>query len=351
MSALSSLLHELFEGLKNVQSSRYAHLAAGTMVVYDQFLTFDQELNLIWRESFSIGKVLFLMIRYYALVITAYALFCIQPCQDGYRLTSLPDLTYTVDTIILRPEQLVDPENDSILSKGNHRQCNHFYKWQGWSGLAISVLTEVALQLRIYALYPENKIVISVMLLAFLASTGVSASIVARAVSNLDSVPLSTPGGLEFCLPTSIVSWYYTYFIPVLVFESFLCGLAVYKTLNMRTTSTLSVFSSGRHFLRVLFRDSVVYFLAISATHLTTMLFWLLGNVELSEIPLVFSAAFPIVIINRLILNIREMKYNSGHGSEGAAPFKNVNYLSQHGEEIIHVTRTVDVQYDSSNAA
>ncbi|KAF9560656.1 hypothetical protein CPC08DRAFT_818130 [Agrocybe pediades] len=72
MSALSSILHELFEGLKNVQSSRYAHLAAGSMIVYDQLITFDQEVNLIWRESFSIGKVLFLMIRYYALAVTAF---------------------------------------------------------------------------------------------------------------------------------------------------------------------------------------------------------------------------------------------------------------------------------------
>ncbi|KDQ51715.1 hypothetical protein JAAARDRAFT_503028 [Jaapia argillacea MUCL 33604] len=39
-------------------------IAATLIAVYDHIITFDQEVELIWRKRWSISKVLFLMVRY-----------------------------------------------------------------------------------------------------------------------------------------------------------------------------------------------------------------------------------------------------------------------------------------------
>ncbi|KAF9536769.1 hypothetical protein CPC08DRAFT_771451 [Agrocybe pediades] len=281
-------LSQLLDGLKNIQSARYSHVAGCSIIVYDQLITFGQEVNLIWLEDFSVGKVLFLTIRYYALSLVVLDLYAFFP-------------------------------------------------------------KAITNELRIYALYPNNRIVLGMMVLVFLASTGISASIIIKGVWDLNCYVLTLPSGSEYCVPSRFVKNYYTYYIPILVLESILCGLAVYKTIIMRNTSTLSVFASGRHFLYLLFRDSVVYFIALLATHVTTMLLWLLASFQVDEIPSIFAVAFTVVFINRLILNIRSMKYKSGYGSTGSTPFRNVNYLSQPGAEgqVIRVTRTVDAERES----
>ncbi|KAJ4477748.1 hypothetical protein C8J55DRAFT_515419 [Lentinula edodes] len=49
---------------------RYANLAGCTLLLYDYLLTLDDEIEFIWRKSWSIGKVLFIISRYYSLIVT-----------------------------------------------------------------------------------------------------------------------------------------------------------------------------------------------------------------------------------------------------------------------------------------
>ncbi|KAH7925168.1 hypothetical protein BV22DRAFT_453148 [Leucogyrophana mollusca] len=47
-----------------VQSANYVSMAASAAVVYDQVLTFSQEVDLIWRRRWSLTTVLYLVARY-----------------------------------------------------------------------------------------------------------------------------------------------------------------------------------------------------------------------------------------------------------------------------------------------
>ncbi|KAL0958456.1 hypothetical protein HGRIS_000598 [Hohenbuehelia grisea] len=73
-----TLLDLVLQGLRDIQSTRYAQLASSIIIIYDHFLTLSDEINLIWRASWSVGKVLFILNRYFALaslIVNNYALF------------------------------------------------------------------------------------------------------------------------------------------------------------------------------------------------------------------------------------------------------------------------------------
>jgi len=140
------------------------------------------------------------------------------------------------------------------------------------------------LQLRIYALYAKNKTVLTVMLLLFICSLSSAAVFMATGLWGLKgtsmtrsmclfdfrtcfsgiSLPILELG--EFCLydsPKSIHTQY-RFWVPGLLFDAFLSALATYKSFGLRKSlGGLSTFrQSGEQLVDVLFRDSVVYFLA-----------------------------------------------------------------------------------------
>ena len=65
--------------------------------------------------------------------------------------------------------------------------------------------------------------------------------------------------GTPFCVPLNLPGWLFTYWIPMLVSESVLCALAIYRGVqNTRRGTTL--FQTGRKLVATLIRDAVIYF-------------------------------------------------------------------------------------------
>jgi len=50
--------------IEHIQASRYVSAAGLVVLLYDHLLTFDQELQLIWRAKTTLPKLLFLFNRY-----------------------------------------------------------------------------------------------------------------------------------------------------------------------------------------------------------------------------------------------------------------------------------------------
>jgi len=62
--------------------TRHAHFTVGwfdfasmAVLIYDYFLTLDAETRFVWRSSWNIGKVLFILTRYTAFLDTSIVLF------------------------------------------------------------------------------------------------------------------------------------------------------------------------------------------------------------------------------------------------------------------------------------
>ena len=146
------------------------------------------------------------------------------------------------------------------------------------SSLSLKILTrtKVILQMRLYAMYSLNKIVLAVMVISFLASTATSgwimhsvlAKISGEELTNflpssshdhLSAKSINIPHGM-FCVPTGVSDNFYTFWIPMLAFECLLCTLALIRGFQA-FVSDGSLFRAGRHLVRILLRDSVLYFL------------------------------------------------------------------------------------------
>lgn len=57
-----TILDLIIQGYADVQATRFSELAASTIVIYDHFITFDQEVQLVWKARWTAGKYLFLLV-------------------------------------------------------------------------------------------------------------------------------------------------------------------------------------------------------------------------------------------------------------------------------------------------
>jgi len=264
-----SFFDALIRGLEDIKTIHYTQLCSACIVIFDHLITLDAEINLIWPSSWTLGKTLFLLNRYYSLaavVFNTYALF-------------------------------VPTKTNSF--------CLNYYKWQGWTGLVACMLAEAILQTRLYALYSLNKKILAFMLTCFALSVSLSAYIMGFVLSKMAVTAIALPADGMFCLASDIASNFYMFWIPLLAFECLLCGLALFKGLQTLRRRR-SVLSSGRFLIVILIRDSIIYFFAICATYLTSLLIWMLAPITLLEVPIGFSLAMSCVLANRVLLNVRE---------------------------------------------
>jgi len=75
---------------------------------------------------------------------------------------------------------------------------------------------------------------------------------------------LPTPVAGRFCVHRGTVTHvYYAFWIPPFIFDSFLALLAIFKSLDLRRSLGRSPFrQSGERLIDLLFRDSIIYFIA-----------------------------------------------------------------------------------------
>ncbi|TFK47652.1 hypothetical protein OE88DRAFT_1665918 [Heliocybe sulcata] len=255
--------------VSQIQQTRYAELASSSIVVFDHLVTLDQEIELIWKARWTPGKALFFINRYYVLGSVIF---------NNYVVFS----SHLSDTVGL---------------------CVRWIQWQGCTGIISTMVVEIILQLRLYALYQLNRGVLVFMCCAFIVSVSAGVTIMALVLLRLSANSQIIPG-IVFCIPVNAPSFFYAFWIPTLAFESLLCGLALYKAFkDFRSRST--VFQSGRHIIKVLIRDSVVYYLVMFATYFANLVIFLTGNPGQLESGIGFGAAMSCVMGSRLSLNIR----------------------------------------------
>ena len=126
--------------------------------------------------------------------------------------------------------------------------------------------------------------------------------------------------GTPFCVPDGVATLFYSFWIPILFSEALLFGLVLFKGLQTLNSETCilqgkpprcwrwsSSFRTGRALVRMMVRDSVLYFLAMFAIYFGTMMVWVLGRASLLQVPIGFTAAMSCVLSNRIIFNIRQM--------------------------------------------
>ncbi|EDR06874.1 uncharacterized protein LACBIDRAFT_294625 [Laccaria bicolor S238N-H82] len=186
--------------------------------------------------------------------------------------------------------------HDSSKEPGLSFSCLHFFKWQGWTGLIACIIAETWIM---------GTVVGSVNgahLNDWPSIFELNRVLVAKAIK--------IPGG-TFCMPGTVQTNFFIFWIPMLAFECLLCGLALFRGFQtFRSEGTL--YQNGRHLVGILIRDSILYFLVICTTYTTCLLVWIIGPTSLLEVPVGFSVAMSCVLANRVVFNVREVNRDIG---------------------------------------
>ncbi|KAG7086969.1 hypothetical protein E1B28_002885 [Marasmius oreades] len=295
--------------LQAIQVTRYSELASSTVIIFDHLITLDDEIELIWVSSILLRAEEHMKNLHDG---KREVLGLLEKCYFYSTVTirlhpSLSTITVCVPVPSIRLDKMVGYNDTYVLlalfaSSHTNSVSLQFFKWQGWTGLLACMIAETILQMRLYALYSLNQKVLIAMVATFILTSATAAAIMGVVLSNLTAISLQLQG-VVVCLPLTVSSSFYAFWIPILAFETVLCCLALFRGYQTFRTSG-SPFQSGRKLVGMLIRDSIAYFLVMFGIYLTNLLVFAI-DLTLIEVPIGWSIALSCVLGNRVILNVR----------------------------------------------
>jgi len=259
MSAASEVIHLLSQAV-NVKLS---FVAGVVLLMYDTVVNFTDEVNLIWLQPWSVGKVMYLLTRYCGFFEAFWILW------------------YSFDTN-LTPDS-----------------CRKVYQIAVWSMTFGIIVCQVVLIIRTYAIW-ERRITI----LLYLCSIQAVAIIIISFELNQSNqsvifVPSPSPTTVP-CVPTLSNNKLFVVYCCVMGLELNILCLSLVKGLSQWRRDSMPL-------VRTLYRDGVVYFAVLFTISMTNVIFITTTFYSpyyylLAEPQRVFHS----VLAARLIINLRK---------------------------------------------
>lgn len=277
MSSPSPDAQVLATAALHLAAGKYFQIAAFVMLVYDQILTFPDEVERIWKQNWSGATILFLINRY------------VTPLQ------------FIVG---------IDAFQDPIWTKS---ACDRFVAFEGSSTVAMVAVCEMIMILRVYALYGRSRLILAFLLFLWVAQVTLS-SIGMRTGF---AVPL--PPGFVGCIFSSASPLFPALWVTPLVTDCCIFFLTLWRTRTFirrsRRTPTIHLF----------LRDGLMYFLVIFMANLLNTLIFFLGPSDLKAVGASFSQLITATMISRLVLNLRSLSYVSDSHDAALLPSRNID--------------------------
>ncbi|KAI0829051.1 hypothetical protein BC628DRAFT_1417409 [Trametes gibbosa] len=287
---LQDELTALTLGLDGVQSTRYLTIAATTCLLYDMFLTLDQEVEYFWKTGrWSLSRVLFFLNRYFPPIVVIL-------CLLGLFVPNLSVKVYV--------------------------ECLGLVHANFFLAIIALAMVQAVIVLRICYVYSKNLIVRAFVIVCFVACTVVTLAIYGKIWHDVDSVAIALPPGLKLdgcTAPPSHQVW--KVFLPNLGLHTLLYLATTVPMLRMRRIGKQS------RLLNRLVRDGGIFYFSVFGEHplatsktfsvrLTSQavaMFSTIGSLSKSPLvtlPAIYSnllLAIGAVSVSRLMLSIRSL--------------------------------------------
>ncbi|TDL18504.1 hypothetical protein BD410DRAFT_793209 [Rickenella mellea] len=243
-------------------------VAACVCLIYEIFITFDQEVEYIWKSRWTLPKVLYLWTRYFALFVQVIAIA------------------------------------ESTSMKVTTTVCAGWAYFEGITGQMLVMGVELLLMLRVWALYKRDRRVLYFLVALYIAEVTANTVILGMSLPGIKSVPplrgLFPPDfPLSGCFPIKVPKFFFSYWIPTLIFESV---LFILMTLNF---VRLARGNKPMPLLTLFFRDGTVYYAVIFAALLIQVLLYELVNSALAQVAIGWQLTMFSIMGARLVLNLR----------------------------------------------
>ncbi|KAJ7449176.1 hypothetical protein FB451DRAFT_1531431 [Mycena latifolia] len=295
MSDIQALLKELETVLFHTSVSHYASVSSLCLYAYDFILTFPAEVEYFWGSPWSFVKGLFFWNRYFVFPVVVYITFSEINRRPTLGLCDTLSLSFW--RTLMRSSGFAEELMGVVLSI-----------------ICIGV-AQVIMQLRVHALYGQDrnlKIIIS-LLFFFAVSSELSIGITKLATDNsfIQAIPfLIDP--LSLCVGT-IPKYLIFYPVPMMTFDTILLVLVVYKAYLIQREEASSAVASrswtGARLIRIIFRDSVIYFACTVGVNLLNVLLWAVGPFDLFTVGTAWAITVPAMAASRILFNMRKV-YN-----------------------------------------
>ncbi|KAJ6478543.1 hypothetical protein C8R47DRAFT_1138733 [Mycena vitilis] len=256
----------------NLYLTRAFQCAATALIAHDYLLTLDREIAFFWYTPtgrWTLARYLFFLNRYF------------------------PLFAISLNTWALLSTEITE----------------HFcYVWVHFLVISFGAVEIFVIQLilitRIYAMYSRNKTLLWVLCILFVLCAAAAVTTAAIAVSGSPSTNEPLPGVI-ICASLIPPKNIWSFWIPILVFESILFLLAVNKSIRHVYKNPLGE-TLTTNFLRIILRDSVVYYFAILVAYMINALIWRFGAPSLLDVFHGMALSFVSMAGGRMLMNLRE---------------------------------------------
>ncbi|KAG1801340.1 uncharacterized protein HD556DRAFT_1497516 [Suillus plorans] len=308
--------------------SSYFIVAASVGVGYDWALTLAQEIELIWRQRWSLMTALYLCLRYVGLV---YA-----PQHTG----SSPD-----NLVDRHSENFAPMPAISVYSAAPSCRGYIYFVTLSWITFVSTAMLGVIMIVRLYAMYQQSRKVLIPLVVTFLALSIINVTTSGKATKNSSAMVLILSGSYV-CSPSfngnGVLLVDLTWIIGI-AWEVFVLSLAIWiAVIHIRELSRSSARGILGDCFTVLIKTHVVYFTGFVAVscfqigYLSPVLSTNPFSLE-TQIYLGFSQILTlvqmVVLGPRLILGVREFNARLVADSDAGMVMTSIAF-----QERVHIT-------------
>ncbi|PAV15168.1 hypothetical protein PNOK_0892900 [Pyrrhoderma noxium] len=290
-TALTSLLDSgggIFTAIESLQSTKYLAVACFGLLVYEYFITLEQEIKLFWRPNITITRVLFFMNRYLPLINSIVVM--------SWFFRPLP--SHDVRHIQLVSECISD----------NVKSCYCYGTMVSTATFTIFevIIMQAILVARVIHLWTWNQAVQRFVLLFFLVCIMAVTTIFGYVMKDTGSIVLPLP--LKGCFDVSLgpnSHLYWAMLVPTFVLETVLVVLTVFRIVRPLQRSDYK-----NKLLSCLLRDGCVFYGCVCACVGFGVVGSALWDKPKVAYPAIFSGFLPIVLsicASRLLFNLHEL--------------------------------------------
>jgi len=270
---------EIIFVLRSLRLTRYLSAAGLVMLLYDHFLTLDQEVEEIWKAKWTLPKIFFLILRY---LVPSLMII------ETYQISGISNHEITIDF------------------------CKGWFVFSMIMAMSSITISNLLILLRLWALWGRDRKLIMWTFLGFvvvqLAALAVLVHVIVIGLPLLYWEPKLQICGLKQ-RPHVEGLW-----IPGIAFECVVFAAAFVNGFH-RPRSV-----GGHSLLSALFRDGIHYFVALFLLRLNNFFFAVLAPLPLLVCTIYLVWCCTTLTVTRFLLNIRrvasEQRNNEGDDEE-----------------------------------
>jgi len=248
----------------------YNTVAASMFIFWEHCITFNEEVDLIWRSKWNLVSLLCFVIRYM--------------------------------TLAIRVVELVFYTNVSGLIHPSLSQCIAWLRFEAASGQILFFSVEIVLIMRVFAFYGRNKLLLAGLITLFVCESCARIVILGITIPKIVIIPspLSPNLHLGACLVEQVPALFSNYWVPGLIFESILFMLVAARFIQTKLHAEID----SPDVLIVFVRDGAWAFTLIFGVLLWSTLSFELTPVK-GDVALTWLYSVLGFCGSRLILNLR----------------------------------------------